>query len=265
MSKTVIHPNLRSIKLPDIDRISDYTRPLRWLTLGWHDMQRTPLLSLGYGALFAVLGYALTHYAWGSAQLSFTLTSGFLLVAPFLAIVFYDLSHLAEHRHAPRLLHIIKPLRANGGSILFFALMLGFAMSVWERLSAIFLALNINGELVGFYGFSNALLHGQQLDVIVPYLLMGALLAAVVFALSVVSLPMLLHRRVDLATALMTSLWTVRSNPLLMLEWALIIVALSVVGFATMFIGMVVIFPLIGHASWHAYRDLVERSVEPYL
>jgi uncharacterized membrane protein len=86
-----------------------------------------------------------------------------------------------------------------------------------------------------------------------------------VFALSVVSLPMLLHRRVDLATALMTSLWTVRSNPLLMLEWALIIVALSVVGFATMFIGMVVIFPLIGHASWHAYRDLVERSVEPYL
>ena len=265
MDKTVIHPNLRSIKLPDIDRISDYARPLRWLTLGWHDMKRTPLLSLGYGVLFAVLGYALTHYAWGSAQMSLTLTSGFLLVAPFLAIVFYDLSHLAEHHHKPRALHIIKPLRANGASIIFFALLLGFVMSVWERLSAIFLALNIKSELIGFNGFTYALLHGQQLDVIVPYLLMGALLAAVVFALSVVSLPMLLHRRVDLVTALMTSLWTVRSNPLLMLEWAAIIVALSVVGFATAFIGMVVIFPLIGHASWHAYRDLVETPVEPLL
>ncbi len=259
MDKTIIHPNLRSIKLPDIDRISDYAQPLRWLALGWHDLQRTPLLSLGYGALFAGLGYALTHYVRGSTQMSLTLTSGFLLIAPFLAIVFYDLSRQAEHHHAPRLLHILKPLRTNGASIFFFALMLGFSMSIWERLSAIFLAFNIKSELVGFDGFSYALLHAQQLDVIVPYLLTGALLAAVVFALSVVSLPMMLHRKVDLATALVTSLWVVRTNPLLMLVWALLIVALSAIGIATAFIGMVVVFPLIGHASWHAYRDLVER------
>lgn len=260
MDKIVIKPNLHAIKLPGIDRISDYSRPLLWLRLGWQDMQRTPLLSLGYGALFALLGFALTHSGWGNAQLPLTLTSGFLMVAPFLAVVFYDLSRQAEHHHAPRLLHIIKPLRANGASIGLYALLLGFVLSIWERLSAILLAAAVSDELVSFQGFSQALLSDSgQLNVLLPYLAVGVLLAALVFSLSVVSLPMMLHRKVDLATALMTSLWVVRTNPVLMLEWAIIIAGLSALGFATSFIGMVVVFPLIGHATWHVYRDLVER------
>ncbi len=260
MDKIVIQPGLHGIALPAIDRVADYTRPLLWLRQGWSDMQRTPLLSLGFGALFAALGYALVRFGWGGVQTGMTLTSGFLLIAPFLAVVFYDLSRQAEHHHAPRLAHIIKPLRANGASIGLYALLLAFIFSVWERLSAILVGVNISGDLVSFTGFSRALLTDSgQLGILLPYAAVGVLLAVLVFVLSVVSLPMMLHRKADLATALMTSLWVVRFYPLLMLEWALIIVALSVLGYATSFIAMAVVFPLIGHATWHVYRDLVER------
>ncbi|BBP02685.1 hypothetical protein TPL01_01170 [Sulfuriferula plumbiphila] len=260
MDKIAIKPNLHAIDLPAIDRIAGYTRPLLWLRQGWSDMRRTPLLSLGFGALFAALGYALVHLAWNGVQAGMTLTSGFLLIAPFLAVVFYDLSRQAEHHHAPRLAHILKPLRANGASIGFYALLLAFIFSVWERLSAILVGVYVSGDQVGFAGFPHALLAGSgQFGLLLPYAVVGGLLAILVFALSVVSLPMMLHRKADLATALMTSLWVVRTNPLLMLEWALIIVALSVLGFVTSFIAMAVVFPLIGHATWHVYRDLVER------
>lgn len=259
MDKIAIKPNLHAITLPAIDRITDYTRPMLWLRQGWRDMQRTPLLSLGFGALFAVLGYTLVHFGWGGVQTGMTLTSGFLLIAPFLAVVFYDLSRQAEHHHAPRLTHILKPLRANGASIGFYALLLAFIFSVWERLSAIAVGLSVSGDPVSFAGFRVLLSGSGQPGILLPYAAVGVLLAVLVFALSVVSLPMMLHRKADLATALMTSLWVVRTNPLLMLEWALIIVALSVLGYATLFVAMVVVFPLIGHATWHVYRDLVER------
>ncbi len=259
MDKIAIKPNLHAITLPAIDHITDYARPLLWLRKGWSDMQRTPLLSLGFCALFAALGYALRHFAWSGVQTGMTLTSGFLLIAPFLAVVFYDLSRQAEHHHAPRLAHILKPLRANGASIGFYALLLAFIFSVWERLSVILVGVSVAGDQVSFAGFRALLVGSGRLGLLLPFAAMGAFLAMLVFALSVVSLPMMLHRKADLATALITSLWVVRTNPLLMLEWAIIIVALSVLGFATAFIAMVVVFPLIGHATWHAYRDLVER------
>lgn len=260
MDKIIIKPHLREIDLPAVDRITDYTRPLQWLRQGWRDMQRTPLLSLSYGAVFAALGYALVHFAWNRVQLAMTLTSGFLLLAPFLAVVFYDLSRQAEHHHKPRPAHILKPLRDNGVSIGLYALLLAFIFTVWERLSAILMGLYVASVPVNVEAFTRMLLPGGgQLGFLLPYVVVGALLAAAVFALSVVSLPMMLHRKVDLATALMTSLWVVRTNPLLMLEWAAIIVALTAIGIVTSFIAMAVVFPLLGHATWHVYRDLVER------
>jgi uncharacterized membrane protein len=87
----------------------------------------------------------------------------------------------------------------------------------------------------------------------------GAILAALVFALSAVSLPMMMDRPVDTVTAIMTSLWAVWRNPLPMLAWAGLIGVLTLVGVLTAFIGLAVLFPVLGHASWHAYRDLVAR------
>jgi uncharacterized membrane protein len=99
----------------------------------------------------------------------------------------------------------------------------------------------------------------EHADFVIPYLLAGGVLAALVFALSVVSLPMLMDRKVDFITAIMTSLWAVRENPLPMLVWAVIIGVLSLLSQLFWLVPLAIVFPLLGHATWHAYRDLVTR------
>ena len=136
--------------------------------------------------------------------------------------------------------------------------MLGFMMSVWERLSALFWWEYHIGEQVALHGFRALLAGSGSLASCCPTLRWGHCLHGGICAQRGIAAHDAAPQG-DLATALMTSLWMVRTNPLLMLEWALIIVALSVLGFATAFIAMVVVFPLIGHATWHVYRDLVEH------
>jgi uncharacterized membrane protein len=100
----------------------------------------------------------------------------------------------------------------------------------------------------------------QHPDFFLAYLAFGGILALTMFSVSVVSLPMMLHRKVDFATALVTSFMATRLNIPVMLLWAALLAGLIGVGMATDFIGMALIFPWLGHASWHAYRDLVERE-----
>jgi uncharacterized membrane protein len=92
------------------------------------------------------------------------------------------------------------------------------------------------------------------------YLGLAGLLGALVFSISVITLPMLMDRQADLATAMMTSLVVVRANPAAMALWAFIIAVLTLAGMATLFVGFAIFFPVIGHATWHAYRELVERG-----
>ncbi len=93
----------------------------------------------------------------------------------------------------------------------------------------------------------------------IAYVALGALLAALVFALSAISVPMLVDREVDVVTAIATSLKAVKQNPLAMALWAALLVALMALGFATLLLGMIALLPWVAHASWHAYRDLVHR------
>jgi uncharacterized membrane protein len=134
-------------------------------------------------------------------------------------------------------------------------------LSVWERISAILVGLFLNGSGIGSLAelLSVSAVH-QHADFMLAYLLFGGVLALMVFSLSVVSLPMLLHRRVDFATALVTSFMATKLNFPVMLLWGGMIAGLIAVGMATDFVAMVLIFPWLGHASWHAYRELVERE-----
>ena len=172
------------------------------------------------------------------------------------------MSHRLEHHH--KLPHLLTPLlawRANPASLGLYALMLVFVLSVWERISAILVGLFLNGSGIGSLGDLLSLdVAVQHMDFVLAYLVFGGALALMVFSLSVVSLPMLLHRKVDFATAVVTSFMATRLNVPVMLLWGGIIAGLVAIGFATDFIAMAVIFPLLGHASWHAYRELVERE-----
>ncbi len=253
MSTLSIKPRTTNIHLPTIRRV-EISRPLMWLKHGWSDLLHDWPISLAAGVVFTLLGYMLLEYAWARPHLVMTLTTGFLVVSPFLAIVFYELS---RHRKKPSARYF-DSTRKNLVSIGLFAFMLGFILSVWERLSAILVALLLRGDFIGEGPFSLGMLFApQHFGFIIPYMLIGGVLAALVFALSVVSLPMLMDRKVDIATAITTSLWVVRENPLTMLVWAFIIGALTLLGEVAFFIPLVVIFPLLGHATWHAYRDLV--------
>jgi uncharacterized membrane protein len=249
------------MNLPGIRQVT-FEQPFHWLSAGAQDLARAWPLSLFYGVLFALLGYGLVQAAENQPHLAMALTSGFVFVAPVLATVFYCLSHRLEHHHKlPKLFVPLLSWRANPGSLGLFTVMLVFVLISWERLSAILVGLFLGGSGIGGLADLLSLSAVQQhTDFVLAYLAFGGVLALMMFSLSVVSLPMMLHRKVDFATALVTSFMATKLNFPVLLLWGALIAGLSVIGMATDFIGMVLIFPWLGHASWHAYRDLVERE-----
>jgi uncharacterized membrane protein len=255
MSTLSVKPRTPNIDLPTIN-VVEAARPLAWLSKGWSDLIHAWPLSLAAGILFTLAGYGLLNYAGPRSHLILTLASGFLLVAPFLAIVFYELSRRREQGAAAG--RYFQSLRPNLGSIGLFAALLAFILSSWERLSAILVALFLKSDYAGDGPFTLQGLFATGDPVfLTAYAIAGAALAVLVFALSVVSLPMLMDRKTDIATAIVTSLWVVRSNPRAMLVWAAIIAASTALATVLWMVPLILAFPLLGHATWHAYRELV--------
>lgn len=246
-----------STGLPQVRQV-DTARPLVWLRQGWHDLTRARGASLGYGALVAGFGVALLLVAWQATYLVPALVGGFLLVAPGAAMVLYALSEQIERGEPVNTAAAYCAWRRNTGSIALFGLFLALVLIFWERIAAILFALTYGGDVPDLSRLmADVLFSGRYLGLVAAFMAAGALIAAAVFALSVVSAPMLYHRPVDVVTAMLTSLRCCARNPGAMLLWAALIAGITALGFATLMIGLVVVFPWLGHASWHAYRDLV--------
>lgn len=259
MSTLSLHSPFAHTSAPALRQV-EVTRPFIWLWRGGRDMVQSWPASLSLGLLFTVAGLFLLDWAWPQPHLALTLTSGFLLVAPFLAMGFYAISRHNEHRHRLGWLLSCSGLRRNAGSIGLYALTLAFFISVWERLSAVVVGLFLSDALIlNSYLHYHQLFLSEHLTFVAAFLTLGATLAAVVFSLSVVTLPLLMDRRIDAVTAMLTSLRVVRANPGAILVWAGIIAILGGLGLASGLYALVLIFPLLGHATWHAYRDLVRR------
>jgi uncharacterized membrane protein len=236
----------------------DAMRPLVWLARGWSDLKRAAGPSLGYGLWVALFGFALMMVAWQFTYLAPALLGGFLLVAPFVAIVFYALSQQIERGEPVDGALAVFAWRRNSGSIALWGLMLALALIFWERLAAVLFALSYGGEVTNLESLLRQVFtSGRYLPLLAVYFAVGGLFALAVFVLGVVTAPMLLDRDVDIVTAAMASVQACRAHPGATFAWAVIIAVLTAVGFATLMIGLVVIFPLLGHASWHAYRDLI--------
>lgn len=248
----------RHFHLPHIRQV-DANRPLVWLRMGWDDMRANLAASLVYGLLFAAMGYLILSYAANLPYLFTASISGFFLIGPLAAAGLYEISRCHERGQALSFGDSLCGLRKHGDHLLYFGTFLAFILLGWERLSAILFALFYHGaspDLSNF--FQDVFLSGNYTHFVVSYLVVGGAIAAVVFALSVVSVPLLMDREADMVTAMMTSARAVGFNLGAMTVWATLIVALIGVGFATMMLGMIVLLPLLGHATWHAYRDLVE-------
>jgi len=232
--------------------------PIQWLRLGARDLQRSLRPSLGVGAAVAWAGWLLVAASWKLAYLAPALMGGFLYVAPFAAIFIYGYSRQLERGQGIDPAEARRAWRANVQSIALFGLMLAVALIFWERVAAIVFAAFYRGEPLQFSSLvTTVLFSGAYVPLLLSLGSVAVLIASVVFALSVVSAPLLLDRPVDVITAAITSVQCCVRNPAAMLLWAVLIASITWIGMATFMLGLVVVFPWLAHASWHAYRALV--------
>jgi uncharacterized membrane protein len=253
----VIERPIGATAMPEV-RSVETSRPVEWLRLGFKDLTTARAPSIGIGVFVAGFGVLLLTLAWGASYLVPALIGGFLLVAPFAAIALYAMSEQLEAKRPVDLTRALFAWRRNTGSIALFGLMLTLSLILWERIAAIVFALSYGGTVPDLSAvMRDVLFSGNYVALTLAFLGSGALFAAMVFTLSVVTAPLLLDRPVDVITATLTSMRCCLHNPGAMLLWAVLIAGLTVIGFATLMVGLIVIFPWLGHATWHAYRDLV--------
>ncbi|MFO1341427.1 MAG: DUF2189 domain-containing protein [Burkholderiaceae bacterium] len=237
-------------------------RPLGWLARGWRDLIACPLPGLLHGLLLAVFGGLLfwhaRHQFWWLAGAF----SGFLLVAPVLATGLYAVSRALERGEPANLNTALAAWAPRDHRMVAFGLLLALAGTGWVLTSASLITGALPGQVnrpVDFIRLVVLADHGLLFE---TWLVLGALLAAPVFASSVVAMPMLLDQRIGVLGAVFTSWRAVMEHPLPMALWALLIMGLTAFGMATLLLGLVVVLPWLAHASWHAYRDLVRPAEE---
>jgi uncharacterized membrane protein len=238
-------------------------RLLHWLAAGWADLLRCPLPGLLHGAAAALFGAALLWLARDRFWLLAGAFSGFLLVAPIVATGLYVVSRSLEQGRPVGLGTALAAWRPRDGRLIMFGILLALAGTGWVMTSASLIT-----------GFAPAPVH-KPLDflrVVVlddnswlfeGWLALGAVLAAPVFASTVVALPLLVDREIGVRAAVLTSWRAVLANPATLALWALLLMGLSLLGMLMLLLGLVVVVPWLAHASWHAYRDLVDAGTLP--
>jgi uncharacterized membrane protein len=241
-------PVLRPLRLGD---------PLRWLAAGWRDFLRCPGIGLFYGGCFTAMGWLLMAVFQHAPAYVLALSAGFLLTGPFFCLGLYQASRHLARDETPDLGDSLLAWDQRTGTLAVFGFVLLVLEMLWGRASLIVFAVSFDG-MPDFKGSLLALLDPQNLEFIIAYLLVGGVFAGLIFAVSVVSIPMILDRPVDAITAGLTSLRLVLSQPLVMLCWGALITAIVVLAMLPWFAGLLVAGPVLGHASWHAYRAAVE-------
>jgi uncharacterized membrane protein len=249
-------PLRRPSPFPEIRQVG-LGAPLRWLIAGVRDLRRTPRASLFYGSAFALMGWLIWLVFKHAYQYTTALTAGFLLMGPFMCTGLYDLSRRIERGEPANLALSLFAWRANLGAFSLFSLLLTIVTLVWARASLVTFALFFSSGMPTLDNFLARVVSTEHWDFIATYFAVGSLFAAIVFAISVVSVPMMLDRGTDTVVAALTSVRALFENFAPLLLWAILIVIIIGAGFATLFLGLIVAAPVIGHATWHAYRDLV--------
>jgi uncharacterized membrane protein len=245
---------------PAVRRVG-FGAPLDWLRRGWKDLWRQPGASLFYGIAVAVTGAVILGVTASLPYLFGAAITGFLLVAPMLAAGLYELSRRYLANEPASLADSMLAWKRNPSCMIGFGLLSILAGTLWQVISVVIVAVFYQGPtLAPLDMIVQVLINPQHYLMFFVYISTGGFLAAVVFALSVVSMPMLIDRRCDLISALATSLNAVAENPLPLAVWAVVIMLLTGLGFATALVGLVLVMPWLGHASFHAYRDLVEPA-----
>jgi len=241
----------------------DVRRPLVWLRLGWRDLKRNPWVSLLQGFVIAAAGVVILAASFEHWYLLPGTFSGFVLVGPILATGLYEQSRLISRGKRPTLRDAIHAWQRGTRPLVWLGLLLGLAGTLWVLFSAGMFALFVNMPIDGPMGFLRHVVVTQPNYMFLLWSIAGGLGAALVFAATAVSPPLLLGRIISLRAAILTSVRAVGDNALAMALWATIIMTATALSFATAMLGFIITVPVLGHATWHAYRDLVDTSSVP--
>jgi uncharacterized membrane protein len=238
--------------------------PWGWLAAGWRDLWAAPSIGLVYGLVFSLIGLVIFAglFSLEMTALVIALAAGFMLVGPMLAVGLYEVSRRLETGEPVSLAAAAVVSTRSPVQLAFMGVILMGALLIWVRVATLLFAL--------FFGTTGwppledfvptLLFSWQGLSLLVTGTVIGGTIAFAIFAVSAISIPMLMSREVDAITAVLTSVQAVVQNFVPMVLWAWLIALLTACGLVTGLLGLIVTFPLIGHATWHAYRALVETE-----
>ncbi len=256
MGTTLVGGGNRALHL-EVVRIPVY-QPLVWLKDGWLDMRRHWGTSLGYGALIVALGWTLLVFCAVHPYFIAAAISGFLLVGPLMSAGLCEMSRRYSLGQSANFDDSLEGFVRNAPALFEFGVILAICAAVWFGVSALLLgtvfhiaAPDIRETL--YRGFLDSTNRSQVL----AYIVIGGVLATAVFAVSVVAIPLIIDRHATAGQAMRASLTAVLHNIPAMIFWSASILVLTVIGYAPLLTGLLIIAPLLGHATWHAYKGLI--------
>lgn len=236
------------------------TQPLRWLAHGWRDLMRCPVPGLAHGLAMSAFGALLIALAGDRFWLLAGAFSGFLLVAPIVATGLYAVSRALQRGEPAGLNTALAAWRPRDKRLVVFGLLLALAGTGWVLTSAALVTRWAPAPVHSPADFLRVVVLSSSAGLFEIWLVLGSALAAPIFASSVVALPLLLDRSIGVHAAVLVSVRAALLNPAAMALWATLILLITLLGMATMLVGLIVAVPWLAHASWHAYTDLVEAE-----
>ena len=237
--------------------------PFRWLAAGWRDLLAHPGIGLFYGVCFWLMASALAAVFSARPEYTLSLVSGCLLLGPFLAMGLYEVSRRRQQGLQPDLKSSLTCWATHIRSMGLLVLVLIVLELLWARASLVVFAVFFNTGMPSNTGVIDAVFNPENWEFVAVYLAVGGVFAALVFSTAVVSIPMILDRDLDAITAAIHSLRVVFANPGVLLLWGVLIAGLVMLALLPWAMGLIVVGPLLGHASWHAYRGAVLWQEQP--
>lgn len=248
---------MRNNPMPRI-RTVDPAAPFLWIRRGLADMRACPGPSLFYGVCFAFMGFVLTYVLQGQPEYLAAAAAGFLILGPALTIGVCAISQRREIGARCALLPTLVAWKNNTANLGLFSLVLIVIFLVWARASLVTFALFFSSAMPDLQSMLTQLAAPENYGFIFLWLGVAALFALLSFSISVIAVPLMIDRQSDAITAALTSIQVLLKNPGAMAMWAAIIAWTGAASLLMGFLGLIVVAPLLGHASWHAYRELIE-------
>ena len=241
--------------IPEIGKIT-VSELFASLAAGWHDFRTAPLFGIFFSSVYIFGGMLMVYLGAGTVTWTLAISLGFPLVGPFAAVGLYEVSRKLEAQEPLKWSEILLVVfREKDRQIPWVGAIVVIYFLIWTLLAHMLFAIILGpSALTDISGSLQSLMTPRGMVLVGTELILGAILAFILFSLTVVSLPLLLEKELDFVTAMLLSVRTVRENFVVMFIWGTILAVMVFVAMLPFFLGLIVVLPMLGHATWHLYR-----------